>query len=227
MTKPGVAPCVVVRFVCWQLSLPTRISPCAVGIVAAYLQGELLDGEVVYCWPPPGHLPPTGSDGKPQVCKVVKPIYGMAQAGRHWQRTLYPWLEDWGFKQSKADPSVFSLTRTMKTPRGDREETLLVGCYVDDMCILYSHCDEHSLYNSFSVARYDEPSAARGRRPAERRRAQRARVVLCCDLSRPVYCAGRRAFSPAGVRLACMDRNGPCKSRWLGYFVDREVGAIW
>ena len=26
---------------------------------------------------------------------------------------------------------------------------------------------------------------------------------------------------------APMDRNGPCKSRWLGYFVDREVGAIW
>ena len=23
------------------------------------------------------------------------------------------------------------------------------------------------------------------------------------------------------------DRNRPCKSRWLGYFVDREVGAIW
>ena len=23
-----------------------------------------------------------------------------------------------------------------------------------------------------------------------------------------------------------VDRNGPCKSRWLGDFVDREVGAI-
>ena len=23
-----------------------------------------------------------------------------------------------------------------------------------------------------------------------------------------------------------MDRNGPFKSRWLGYFVDREVGGV-
>ena len=32
------------------------------------------------------------------------------------------------------------------------------------------------------------------------------------------------AWDCAAVRVDC---NGPCKSRWLGYFVDREVGAIW
>ena len=53
--------------------------------VSAYLQGELEEGEVVYCSAPPG-FERVGSDGQPMVCKVIKPIYGMAQAGRRWQR---------------------------------------------------------------------------------------------------------------------------------------------
>jgi hypothetical protein len=67
---------------------------------SAYLQGSLLpvlDGEVVYCSPPPGygHQDPhgssrIGSDGQPQICRVDKPIYGMAQAGHRWQRTIFP-----------------------------------------------------------------------------------------------------------------------------------------
>ena len=55
--------------------------------VAAYLQGELLDGEVVYCELPPeisehdipGHRT-HDAQGRARVCQVVKPIYGMAQA---------------------------------------------------------------------------------------------------------------------------------------------------
>jgi hypothetical protein len=57
--------------------------------VAAYLQGELLEDEVVYCIAPPGHST-RGADGRARVLKVLKPIYGMAQAGRRWQRTIYP-----------------------------------------------------------------------------------------------------------------------------------------
>jgi len=45
--------------------------------VAAYLQGQLLEGEVVYCLPPPGEGYATiGKDGLPMVCKIVKPVYG-------------------------------------------------------------------------------------------------------------------------------------------------------
>eukprot|EP00965_Chrysotila_dentata_P234967 6200477-Pleurochrysis_carterae.AAC.1 len=62
--------------------------------VAAYLQGKLQDGEVVYCYAPPGYST-TGADGKPRICRVEKPVYGMAQAGRRWQRTLFPWLTDY------------------------------------------------------------------------------------------------------------------------------------
>ena len=117
--------------------------------VAAYLQGELLPGEFVWCYPPPGHEHnyPPGT-----VMKVIKPIYGMAQAGRRWQRTIFPWFLEHGFTQAKSDDSVFMLQRTVDTPSGPRYETLVVGVYVDDLFCLYSHDDEHSLYAEFTTA---------------------------------------------------------------------------
>jgi len=118
--------------------------------VAAYLQGELLDGEVVYCLPPQGPGYATiGKDGLPMVCKIVKPVYGMAQAGRRWQRSLYPWLKEYGFRQISPDSSVFTLKRTMDSPDGKREETIHLGAYVDDLCVLYDRDDKSSLYHDF------------------------------------------------------------------------------
>ena len=38
----------------------------------------------------------------------------------------------------------------MSTPDGDRTEWLLIGAYVDDLCVLYSHDDEYSLYHQFT-----------------------------------------------------------------------------
>jgi len=120
--------------------------------VAAYLQGELEPGEHVYCYPPPGHEHLTGLDpnGKPRLCRVDKPIYGMAQAGRRWQRSLFPWLLEYGFEQCHSDPCVFRITRDVVTPKGSRTEQLIVGVYVDDLFVLTSHSDEHSVYRSFT-----------------------------------------------------------------------------
>ena len=117
--------------------------------VAAYLQGELLEGEDVWCSPPRGHVK-LDSDGVPMVCKVVKPIYGMAQAGRRWQRSLFPWLRDWGFTQLHGDSSVFIHSRTVQTPSGPRKESIILGCYVDDLFVLYSHDDRSSEYARFT-----------------------------------------------------------------------------
>jgi hypothetical protein len=90
------------------------------------------------------------------VYRVDKPVYGLSQAGRRWQRTLFPWLESWSagpgkptLQRSKADTCVFHLTDTVLTPQGPREETLLVGVYVDDLCVCASHRDKHSLYARF------------------------------------------------------------------------------
>eukprot|EP00965_Chrysotila_dentata_P126594 4185934-Pleurochrysis_carterae.AAC.1 len=78
--------------------------------VAAYLQGNLEHDEVVYCHAPPGYAT-IGADGRPRVCRIEKPVYGMAQAGRRWQRSLFPWLIEFGFTQCKSDPYVFTMTK--------------------------------------------------------------------------------------------------------------------
>eukprot|EP00965_Chrysotila_dentata_P114708 3791329-Pleurochrysis_carterae.AAC.1 len=115
--------------------------------VAAYLQGDLEPGEVVYCHPPPGYET-TGSDGRTRVCRVVKPVYGMAQAGHRWQRSLFPWLKAWGFQQSHSDPCVF----TCNKPINGTTQSLTLGCYVDDLFVLYSDDGPDSLYSSFTTA---------------------------------------------------------------------------
>eukprot|EP00965_Chrysotila_dentata_P042949 1426320-Pleurochrysis_carterae.AAC.1 len=101
--------------------------------VAAYLQGELKDGEVVYCHAPPGYAT-LGADGRLRVCRVEKPVYSMAQAGRRWQRSLFPWLREWGFQQCASDPCVFTLTSDVD----GTQQRLILGCYVDDLFTLYS-----------------------------------------------------------------------------------------
>eukprot|EP00966_Prymnesium_polylepis_P311481 7196817-Prymnesium_polylepis.1 len=44
-----------------------------------------------------------GADGLPQICRVEKPMYGMAQAGRRWQRSIFTWFVSQGFKASHND----------------------------------------------------------------------------------------------------------------------------
>lgn len=136
--------------------------------VAAYLQGALEDGEVIYCSPAPGYatrevdgrirmVPQAEGDGIPRICVVEKPVYGMAQAGRRWKRSIFPWLLAWGkdsglsLKQSRYDTCVFSCSADVTTPQGARREMLYVGCYVDDLFVLSIHRDEHSLYHKFTT----------------------------------------------------------------------------
>ena len=113
--------------------------------IAAYLQGTLEAGELIYCHPPQGYAT-FGRDGRPRVCRIEKPIYGMAQAGRRWQRSLFPWLKSLGFIHAVADPCIFVLTK------GSRR--LIIGCYVDDLFVLYPDEDnaETSLYSTFTKA---------------------------------------------------------------------------
>ena len=120
--------------------------------VAAYLQGSLEEGEVVYCSMPPGY-DVKGQDGQSRVCRILKPCYGMAQAGRRWQRALFPWLREWhdgSLCQTYGDSCVFHCRKEVHTPNGKRMEWLVVGAYVDDLCTLYSHDDKHSLYHKFT-----------------------------------------------------------------------------
>eukprot|EP00965_Chrysotila_dentata_P077696 2563170-Pleurochrysis_carterae.AAC.1 len=53
----------------------------------------------------------------------------MAQAGRRWQRSLFPWLQKWGFTQCASDPYVFTCTRSIN----GSQQSIIIGCYVDDL----------------------------------------------------------------------------------------------
>ena len=105
----------------------------SVDFVAAYLQGEFMDGEVVYCKQPAGSNV-VGADGQPQICMVTKPIYGMPQAGRRLQRKIFPWCTDvMGLRQlDDSDDCVF----VWDDPDG--KEIFAVGIYVDNLQIVHS-----------------------------------------------------------------------------------------
>jgi hypothetical protein len=103
----------------------------SVDLVAAYLQGKFVDGEVVYTHLPTGY-PEYDSDGTPRIARVVKPIYGIQQAGRRLQRMLFAWLLDQGFAQlDDSDGCVFTRSHA-------DGEILTIGVYVDNLQIVHS-----------------------------------------------------------------------------------------
>jgi hypothetical protein len=103
----------------------------SVDLVAAYLQGRFVDGEVVYCYLPTGY-PELDSNGQPLIARVDKPIYGIQQAGRRLQRMLFAWLAEHGFVAlDDSDPCVFTRTH----PDG---EIITIGVYVDNLQIVHS-----------------------------------------------------------------------------------------
>ena len=124
----------------------------SVDLVAAYLQGQFFDGEVVYCHLPPGH-PEFDPKGRPKLAKVKKPIYGIQQAGRRLQRMLFEWLKAQGFEAlDYSDPCIFK----RECPGG---EILTVGLYVDNLQLVHSvkldasgRGPEGCAYNSFMDA---------------------------------------------------------------------------
>jgi len=63
-----------------------------------------------------------------RVCKLVKFLYGLKQAPRQWFSKLSTALMDFGFRQSKADYSLFF--------RKSQSGYLAVLVYVDDMLVV-------------------------------------------------------------------------------------------
>jgi len=103
----------------------------SVDLVAAYLQGRFVDGEVVFTHLPVGY-PEFDAKGRPKLAKIKKPIYGIQQAGRRLQRMLFEWLREQGFKPlDDSDPCIFSLDCS-------GGEVLKVGVYVDNLQIVHS-----------------------------------------------------------------------------------------
>jgi len=182
------------------------------------LQGSLLEGEVVYCPAPPGKEGEAGlgSDGLPRICKVNKPIYGMAQAGRRWQRSIFPWFLDSkrGFTQCHNDKCVFLKKATVATPDGPREETIIVGVYVDDLFVISTHTDEHSLYHTFTT---DLQASWEVEDEGE------VQDLLNIEISRDGHdvilkqtnyiCKMLDTYAPDGVPARFQSSRGPCNDR--------------
>lgn len=88
----------------------------------AFLNGYLK--ETVFMHQPEGFVDPT----KPNhICKLSKAIYGLKQAPRAWFDSLKTALLNWGFQNTKSDPSLFLL-------KGKDHITFLL-IYVDDIIV--------------------------------------------------------------------------------------------
>ena len=122
------------------LAARERMSISRWDLTNAYLQGQLESDEHLYTWPAPGE-PTTDAQGRRIAWKLNKPLYGLVQAGRRFQRDLFGWLQTQGFERSHSDPCVF-ISRS-NTP----SETIIIGCYVDDIMIL--HHEHSSSFTSF------------------------------------------------------------------------------
>ena len=99
-----------------------------------YLQGESIEGEVVYCMPPHRALLLFSRlrAGIPLVCVVKTPnIYGIPRAGRCLQRKVLPWCTDiMGLRQlDRGEPenTVRSDMFLVQT-RYKEDEKLLMTC---------------------------------------------------------------------------------------------------
>ena len=109
----------------------------------AFLHGDL--EEEVYMQLPPGH-PQAQNSG--MACKLHKSIYGLKQSPRAWYAKLSSVLENFGFKRSHADSSLFVRIGSVGK--------LVVLIYVDDIIITGDNIDEihtlkHSLHQQFAI----------------------------------------------------------------------------
>jgi len=82
-----------------------------VDIKGAYLNGELMEDEVLYMRHPPGY--PEDASGR--ALRLRKSLYGLKQAGRRWYQKFTQILSSLGFQQCKVDQAVFY--KHVKTPR--------------------------------------------------------------------------------------------------------------
>ncbi|CAH9121069.1 unnamed protein product [Cuscuta epithymum] len=107
----------------------------------AFLHGDL--HEEVYMHLPPGYSASTSG----QVCRLLRSLYGLRQAPRCWFSKLTGSLKQYGFEQSHADYSLFTLRRG--------NNILCVLVYVDDIITGNNHdmivAFKHHLASSFPI----------------------------------------------------------------------------
>ena len=90
-------------------------------VEGAYLKGKFEDGEVLYARPPISHREYVEGD-VPVVWRLKVPLYGEADAGRIWNRTLVHQLVDvQHFKQSRSEPVLLLEASQRRHANGPRD----------------------------------------------------------------------------------------------------------
>ena len=99
-------------------------------IKLAYLHGVL--EEEIYMGQPEGFIAQGEED---KVCRLMRSLYGLKQAGRVWNRTFAHTIKKkLGFDTIHSDAGVYILHHHHK--RGDSEMDMILILYVDNLLLL-------------------------------------------------------------------------------------------
>jgi histone deacetylase 1/2 len=94
-------------------------------VVAAFLNANVVSE--IYM-DQPQRFRNTAKDGGELACKLKKAFYGIHEAPRAWNSLLSEWLASIGFKQSKANPAVYTILHNSLL--------YILAVYVDDYILV-------------------------------------------------------------------------------------------
>ena len=96
-------------------------------VKTAFLNGDL-ENEI-YMEQPEGYVDREQSE---MVCKLRKSLYGLKQSARCWNITMDRFLKVSGYKQSTADPCIYSKS---ECKAGKNQSLMIIALYVDDIVL--------------------------------------------------------------------------------------------
>jgi hypothetical protein len=102
------------------MSGPLKLKLKHLDVKTAFLQGEL--DEVIYM-----RQPQYFEKDDERVCELLKPIYGLKQSSRCWNKRAHKTLTKIGFQRTRSDYCVYVLRRG--------KELAILLCWVDDLLL--------------------------------------------------------------------------------------------